>query len=479
MHVTSAIQSFTDGQRLLREAQAATSFVAEQPGLAGAETQALHASSRILLGLRLRREHPIVERLLGAIEQRGRGDAPPPPLDARETRALLGVLGSLSHAESDLLNHLRRVGLISDLAWAEHVVPHRERSNREQTSRLVQLKWGVASFFANVSPMLAGIGVAALIGGPLGQIGAAAVALGVGIGAAPRITDRVVQAGQRAVTLAGVNAAASPATHDEAALLVTRAAAGAPFLDRSRPILEQLHTELALARLLLDSRRLASERQSPTHAAFASAAGRYHQGLEQVLARHSPEDGDATLRGRLGAARAAALDPYWVESTARALVAERASVRRPPRTPEDGLRHSRADEAHARKSAVNAVELWLDEVLHALQGVGARARPRVVDVRPLPGGGFEVQGRFAAGWLRRDQGRWCVRVRDDGTIEPDAIDIEVGDRLGARLAEAAAQLHERLGGERRRFDVSRAGIIDWRSAAPPGAELASARGGAR
>lgn len=302
----------------LRPANGTLTTIATSPDLTASEVAKLKAAGDAVLALRLRRENPILERVYNSIVARLEGGAEVKALTAGETSALLTLIGSVSHAENDVLKQLKDHGLITPASWDSLVVAHREASNTAQAAQFSKLKWGVAAFFNFTSPMVAAYTIGSLLSGPAGAIAAGGVALGVAVGVLPRVQGVITKKAKEETAVLGMNALTGLDQLSELTLLTARASRGDVLTDNGQKLIDRVRNEVELGNLLIEGRSYAKLGLDELEQKIAGKVGAYHEGLADLLAQ--ADAGKITekgLRDGIVALRAELLDAGLLDRASR------------------------------------------------------------------------------------------------------------------------------------------------------------------
>lgn len=321
-------KTLTGSEELIAPTQMNLKTIAAAADLAPDEVAALRGAGEVLLQVRVRREFPVLGRVFDDLLSRLKDGTPTKPLTEGETRALVELMGSLSHAEHDALVLLKNRGVIQSQHWDAVVVPHRDASNAEQDARLNKAKWGLA----NIANMSAPVGAAILVstvasGGVIGMVGATAVALGMGLTVTPKIGKEIQTAGRVEARTLGMNALEGKEVSSEVVLMASRLAEGAVFEGKGR-IGERLNTEVELGTLALNAREKAAIPWSPEEQPFMPLAQDWYYGLADLLAAHEKQPmNDAALRGKAFALRGEVMRPERLEVLAKGFIATTLAAR--------------------------------------------------------------------------------------------------------------------------------------------------------
>lgn len=301
--------------------------IATSPDLTANEVARLNAANNTILQLRLRRENPILERVSQKIQARLEGGAEVKPLSRAETSALMQIIGSVSHAENELLKQLESQGLISKENFDAVVVPHRDASNTAQAAQFSKLKWGAAAFMNFTSPMAIAYLAGSLLGGPVGAIAAGALALGVGVGITPKVHGVIQKNANAEAAVLGMNLLSGSDQLSELTMLTARASRGTILADNGQPLVERLRTEVELGTMLVDGRSYAKLGLDDLEQKIAAKVGKYHEGLAALLEKaDAGQLTEAQLRSQIVALRAELLDAKLLDRTAREVAGEMVSA---------------------------------------------------------------------------------------------------------------------------------------------------------
>jgi hypothetical protein len=280
------------------------------PDLKADEVAALKKAVEVGIKLQLRREFPILERVVDNLLSRLQTGEDLKPLTTVESRALVDLLGSLSDAENEALNYLRGAGLIREADWKDVVEPHRAESNKIQRTEVKKVKWGLAVGANGLAPAVAAISLSMLIPGIGGAIGAVAMATGMGLAVTPKIHEKINVSSRIEGRALGMNVIEGRETMSELVLLAARVADGDVFKGN---IQENVEREVALGNLLLESRGRAGIQTGAYEGEFRDMARDYHMGLAGIAEQNAttPMDGGA-MRKEIYDLRAGLMAPEKV-----------------------------------------------------------------------------------------------------------------------------------------------------------------------
>ncbi len=308
-----AQEALTASEQMLQPLFEQLRRVEPSPDLRPGEAATLRNTAKTIAQVRLRREHPILGRVVELIVERLR-DGKPQRLSDSETRALLDVMGSLSHAENDALKELRGLGIISDQAWQDIYEPARKKSNLEQQEQFNKVKWGSITFANQALPLAMVLTGMKLAGkNKWGAAAAVVTSFAVGMTVTPKVQEQINVAAAKEGRTLGMNVLAGAEVHDEARLMALRADTGNVLLGDQGTVLDRLRTEVALGDLLMRGRAQAGVASDAMSVRAAAIAGNYHEALSSLLSTSDKKKpSDSELRSRIVAARAKALRPVDV-----------------------------------------------------------------------------------------------------------------------------------------------------------------------
>ncbi len=278
------------------------------PDLKPDEASVLRSAAEVVIKLQLRREYPILERVLSSLMGRLKTGDAVQPLDTAQTKALVELMGTLSDAENAALNHLNDVGLIKPTDWQDVVKPHKAWSNRLEHGDVQKVKWGAALLANGLSPVAAAITLSMLIPGVGGALGAVVMATGMGLAVSPKVNAKIQFASSVENRAMGMNTLEGRETVSEPVLLTARLAEGAAF--QGPNMAANLAQEVELMNLLLKARSDSNKGWGGYESAFLQSAGNYQAGVEALAKEHATTPmSDAAMRRELFDFRATLMAP--------------------------------------------------------------------------------------------------------------------------------------------------------------------------
>jgi hypothetical protein len=338
-------KTLTNSEELLQPTEMSLKDIAAAPDLRADEVAALRTAGAALLEIRVRREFPILGRVLDDVLSRLKDGTPPKPLSDGETRALVELMGTLSHAQNDALVFLKNRNIIQSPQWDKIVVPHRDASNVEGDKHLNKAKWGVLNAANLSSPVAAAILVSTVAsGGILGMVGATAVAIGMGMTVTKNVAGKLGTDARVEARTIGMDALEGKEVASEAVLIASRLAEGLVFIDTSAELprsaadaffgvpkkkadpkpgefAQKLGTEVELGTMVLNAREKAGLDWSPEEQPFIPLTTGWYYGLADLLEKHEKTPlSDTQLRQAAFELRGEVMKPADLENVAKAFI---------------------------------------------------------------------------------------------------------------------------------------------------------------